>query len=48
MAAPRACEAMQPSHCLETLIAKAMSSLVLVSSAPALVAAPALGAVGQA
>ena len=33
-AAPRACEAMHPSHCLETLIAKAMSSLVLVSSTP--------------
>ena len=34
-AAPRACEAMHPSHCLLTAMASAISSLVFWSSAPA-------------
>jgi hypothetical protein len=35
-AAPRACEAMQPSQCSATAMAKAISSFVLTSSAPGL------------
>ena len=33
-AGPLACDAMQPSHCLATEMASAISSLVLASSAP--------------